>query len=163
MGAALSDHKAGPADLAACRDSSSSGPGEELGIPAGQLLERRRNQTLFHILPGFNHILQMQSGEPGAPWIGQRASALRTQLEQVRMPQRDGFLTSSIVTAQDKLYVHRIAMAQGDGRLEPLELHLPNPPERVRPGFELPEILHDDESLTFWNGCWILNGCCMLD
>src|SRR5438876_3317575 len=93
----------------------------------------------------------MQSGEPGAPWIGQRASALRTQLEQVRMPQRDGFLTRSIVTAQDKLYVHRIAMAQGDGRLQPLELHLPSAPERVRPGFELPEILHDDESLTFWN------------
>src|SRR6266702_2617588 len=93
----------------------------------------------------------MQSGEPGAPWIGQRASALRTQLEQVRMPQRDGFLTGIIVAAQDKLYVHRIAMAQGNGRLQPLELHLPRAPERVRPGFELPETLHNDESVAFKN------------
>src|SRR5689334_15071102 len=34
-----------------------------------QLLRRQRDQVLFHVLAGFDHVLEMRGGEPRAPGI----------------------------------------------------------------------------------------------
>src|SRR5258708_853586 len=87
-------------------------------------------------------MLQVLRSEARTPRIGQRPPRLLTQLEQIRMPQRDCFLNLSIVAAQDKLYVDGIAMAQRYRRQQPLELHLPGSSEWVRAGYKFPEVLH---------------------
>src|SRR5580704_4073026 len=55
----------------------------------------------------------------------------------------DGLFRAAVVLIhQDELHVHGIGMANGNGRLQPLEHYLELMAEGVRPGFELAKIQH---------------------
>ena len=54
----------------------------------------------------------------------------------------DGLLLALFLIAQHKSHVDGIAVAQRDGRLQPLELHGPHATERVGASFELAKVLH---------------------
>ncbi len=59
------------------------------------------------------------------------------------MRQCDGLFRFAAVTVhQDKLHIHRIGMANGDGRLHPLEQHVELAAKGIGTGFELAEIEH---------------------
>ena len=67
---------------------------------------------------------------------------VRLRVSEIRVLHGDGLLLPLIFAGQKKFHVHRIGMAQRNGRLHPLELHLPRDAERIGSGLELPEILH---------------------
>src|SRR5205807_5401734 len=102
-----------------------------------QVDRRERDQGLFQVLAGFDHVVQMPRRQPQTPWIRQRMPDLRAQREQIRVLQRDYLLLLRLTFGpQDEFNVNRVGMTNRDPGLKPPKLDLPRTPERIGSGLK---------------------------
>src|SRR5581483_12032059 len=81
--------------------------------------------------------------------VGKLLLPFPRQFQKSVMRQRnDFFLGFAAVGSDEKLYVHRIGVPDGDASLEPPKLHFPHPPERVRTRLKQAALVTHDPMLT---------------
>lgn len=84
----------------------------------------------------------MQHGQAGAPSIGHGEAAFPRNCEEFRERQTDGLLKGFGSAFKQKFDVYGIAVANGDGGLQPIEADVPHLPEGIGASVEIAEILH---------------------
>ena len=87
----------------------------------GQFIQARRHQILIQILAALHHTLQVCSRQARAPCIAHLVTRAAAQFQQVRVRHGDLLFHARALALQEELGVHRIAVAQGNRRLQPLE------------------------------------------
>src|SRR5579871_3360806 len=102
-----------------------------------QIGRGNRDQGLFEVFPGFDHLRKMVGRQFQAPGVRERVSRFLTERKQIGMHECDHLLMLRLAFGPHyELDVHGIGMTNRDPRLEPPEFHFPRAAEWIRSGAE---------------------------